>query len=166
MIRNISTIDGNSRLIVNKYGDWRKKTNFLLGGDRTGGKGVCGRFMSPARETQSMWEIRLLHGRLPCKGGGLTGIWLCKRIWVCTLCGAPQVGPNSSQTSYLLQNLYYGTCTCYWHSGPLSVEFFQFEVFAVVCVCSKCCYNIPISVGLKLWMHVLWWLVNVLLNFF
>ena len=61
----------------------------------------------------------------------LSGVWLCKRIWVCTLCGAPQVGPNSSQTSYLLQSLYCGTC--YWHSGLLSVDFFQFEVFAVVC---------------------------------
>jgi hypothetical protein len=35
--------------------------------------------------------------------------------------------PNSSQTSYLLLSLYYGTC--YWHSGLLSVEFVQFEVF-------------------------------------
>jgi hypothetical protein len=47
---------------------------FLLGGDRAGGKGVCGRLMSPAQETQSMREIRLLHGRLPRKGGGLTGM--------------------------------------------------------------------------------------------
>ena len=47
---------------------------FLLGGDRAGGKGVCGRLMSPVQETQSMWEIRLLRGRLPCKGGGLTGM--------------------------------------------------------------------------------------------
>ena len=30
--------------------------------------------MSPARETQSMREIRLLRGRLPRKGGGLTGM--------------------------------------------------------------------------------------------
>jgi hypothetical protein len=37
---------------------------FLLGGDRAGGKGMCGRFMSPALETQSMREIRLLCGRL------------------------------------------------------------------------------------------------------
>jgi hypothetical protein len=29
---------------------------FLLGGDRAGGKGMCGRFMSPALETQSMRE--------------------------------------------------------------------------------------------------------------
>jgi hypothetical protein len=43
---------------------------FLLGG----GKGVCGRLMSPAHETQSMREIRLLRGRLPRKGGGLTGM--------------------------------------------------------------------------------------------
>jgi hypothetical protein len=42
---------------------------FLLGGDRAGGKGVCGRLMSPAHETQSMREIRLLRGRLPRKGG-------------------------------------------------------------------------------------------------
>jgi hypothetical protein len=33
---------------------------FLLGGDRVGGKGVCGRLMSPAQETQSMREIRQL----------------------------------------------------------------------------------------------------------
>ena len=32
----------------------------------------CGRFMSPAWETQFMREIRLLRGRLPRKGGGLT----------------------------------------------------------------------------------------------
>jgi hypothetical protein len=42
---------------------------------------VCGRLMSPAQETQSMQEIRLLRGRLPRKGGGLTGIeggrWRC-----------------------------------------------------------------------------------------
>ena len=38
------------------------------------GKGVCGRLMSPAHETQSMREIRLLRGRLPRKGGGLTGM--------------------------------------------------------------------------------------------
>ena len=34
----------------------------------------CGRLMSPAHETQSMREIRLLCGRLPRKGGGLTGM--------------------------------------------------------------------------------------------
>jgi len=37
---------------------------------------VCGRFMSPAWETQSMQEIRLLRGRLPCKGEGLTGMFI------------------------------------------------------------------------------------------
>jgi hypothetical protein len=47
---------------------------FLLGGDRAGGKRVCGRLMSPTQETQSMREIRLLRGRLPQKGGGLTGM--------------------------------------------------------------------------------------------
>ena len=47
---------------------------FCWGGDRAGGKGVCGRLMSPAHETQSMQEIRLLRGRLPRKGGGLTGM--------------------------------------------------------------------------------------------
>ena len=46
----------------------------MLGGGRAGGKGVCGRLMSPAHETQSMREIRLLRGRLPRKGGGLTGM--------------------------------------------------------------------------------------------
>ena len=50
---------------------------FLLGGDRAGGKGVCGRLMSPAHETQSIQEIRLLRGRLPRKGGGLTGMQIC-----------------------------------------------------------------------------------------
>jgi hypothetical protein len=30
--------------------------------------------MSPAHETQSMREIRFLCGRLPRKGGGLTGM--------------------------------------------------------------------------------------------
>jgi hypothetical protein len=34
----------------------------------------CGRLMSPAHETQSMREIRLLRRRLPRKGGGLTGM--------------------------------------------------------------------------------------------
>ena len=47
---------------------------FYVGGSRAGGKGVCGRLMSPAHETQSMREIRLLRGRLPWKGGGLTGM--------------------------------------------------------------------------------------------
>ena len=44
---------------------------FFVGGDRAVGKVVCGRFMSPAWETQSMWEIRLLRWRLPRKGGGV-----------------------------------------------------------------------------------------------
>ena len=35
---------------------------------------MCGRLMSPAHETQSMREIRLLRRRLPRKGGGLTGM--------------------------------------------------------------------------------------------
>ena len=48
--------------------------DFFVGGDRAGGKGVCGRLMSPAQEAQSMREIRLLRGRLPRKGGGLTGM--------------------------------------------------------------------------------------------
>ena len=51
-----------------------EERKFFVGGDRAGGKGVCGRYMSPARETQSMREIRLLRGRLPLKGGGLTGM--------------------------------------------------------------------------------------------
>ena len=50
----------------------------MLGGGRAGGKGVCGRLMSPAHETQSMREIRLLRGRLPRKGGGLTGMYYNK----------------------------------------------------------------------------------------
>ena len=41
---------------------------------------MCGRLMSPAHETQSMWEIRLLRRRLPRKGGGLTGMLKLERI--------------------------------------------------------------------------------------
>ena len=36
----------------------------------------CGRLISPAHETQSMREIRLLRWTLPRKGGGLTGMHL------------------------------------------------------------------------------------------
>jgi hypothetical protein len=36
----------------------------------------------------------------------LSGVWLCKRIWVCTLCGAPQVGP-----SFTTEDLYM-RCLC------------------------------------------------------
>jgi hypothetical protein len=50
--------------------------DFFVGGDRPGGKGVCGRLMSPTHEIQSMREIRLLRRRLPRKGGGLTGMVL------------------------------------------------------------------------------------------
>ena len=39
-----------------------------------------GGLMSPAHETQSMREIRLLRGRLPRKGGGLTGMRHMKNI--------------------------------------------------------------------------------------
>ena len=49
------------------------------------GRRSCGRLMSPAHETQSMWEIRLLRGRLPRKGGGLTGMlctWTMKSLKV------------------------------------------------------------------------------------
>jgi hypothetical protein len=49
------------------------------------GRRSCGRLMSPAHETQSMWEIRLLRGRLPWKGGGLTGMlctWTMKSLKV------------------------------------------------------------------------------------
>jgi hypothetical protein len=46
----------------------------FVGGDRAGGKGVCGRLMSPVQETQSMREIRLLCRRLTRKGGWLTGM--------------------------------------------------------------------------------------------
>ena len=55
---------------------------FLLGGGPAGGKGVCGRLMSPAHETQSMREIRLLRGSLPRKGGGLTDI-LTGKMQIC-----------------------------------------------------------------------------------
>jgi hypothetical protein len=37
--------------------------------------------MSPAHETQSMREIRLLRGRLQRKGGGLTGMGSYIRSW-------------------------------------------------------------------------------------
>ena len=47
---------------------------------RAGGKGVCGRLMSPAHETQSMREIRLFRGRLPRKGGGLTGMIILPQV--------------------------------------------------------------------------------------
>ena len=54
------------------------------GGYRAGGKGVCGRLMSPAHETQCMREIRLLRGRLPRKEGGLTGMyWFQTRWFLC-----------------------------------------------------------------------------------
>ena len=36
----------------------------MLGGDRAGGKDVCGRLMSPAQETQSMREIPAQRGRV------------------------------------------------------------------------------------------------------
>ena len=41
---------------------------------------MCGRLISPAQETQSMREIRLLRGRLPRKGGGLTGMRLINNL--------------------------------------------------------------------------------------
>ena len=58
--------------------------DLFVGGYRAGGKGVCGRLMSPAHETQSMREKRLLRGRLPRKGGGLTGMetYRCIRLYV------------------------------------------------------------------------------------
>jgi hypothetical protein len=65
--RKILKVDGR---------DPQNREKNLLGGDRVGGKGVCGRLMSPVQETQSMREIRLLRGRLLRKGGGLTGMHL------------------------------------------------------------------------------------------
>jgi hypothetical protein len=58
----------------------------LLGGYRARGKGVCGRLMSPAHETQSMREIMLLRGRLLRKGGGLTGMggYMRYQLWIST----------------------------------------------------------------------------------
>ena len=55
--------------------------DFLLGGYRAGGEGVRGKLMSPAHETQSMREIRLLRGRLLRKGGGLTGMTVDNNIF-------------------------------------------------------------------------------------
>ncbi len=65
---------GRKILKVNGRDPQNREKILLLGGDRAGGKGVCGRLMSPTQETQSMREIRLLCGRVPCKGGGLTGM--------------------------------------------------------------------------------------------
>jgi hypothetical protein len=44
----------------------------LLGGDRAEGKGVCGRLMSPAYETQSMRENPAKKGRVNRYVIGLT----------------------------------------------------------------------------------------------
>jgi hypothetical protein len=45
---------GRKILKVDGRDPQNRENNFLLGGDRVGGKGVCGRLMSPAQETQSM----------------------------------------------------------------------------------------------------------------
>jgi hypothetical protein len=70
---------------------------FCWGGDRAGGKGVCGRLMSPAHETQSMREIRLLRGRLLRKGGGLTGMSLKQQ-------SAIDMSPHSDTLSWFRIN--------------------------------------------------------------
>jgi hypothetical protein len=45
--------------------DSQNRENIILsGGDRAGGKGVCGRLMSPAQETQSMRETPVQRGRV------------------------------------------------------------------------------------------------------
>ena len=77
---------------------------FLLGGDRGGGKGVCGRLMSPVHETQSMREIRLLRGRLPRKGGGLTGMisW-----WSVLLMELPKYPEKTTEMSQVTEKLYH-----------------------------------------------------------
>jgi hypothetical protein len=49
--------------------DSQNRENVFFVGGRS-----CGRLMSPAQETQSMREIRLLCGRLSRKWGGLTGM--------------------------------------------------------------------------------------------
>ena len=38
--------------------------DFFVGGYRAGGKGVCGRLLSPAHETQSMRETPVKRGRV------------------------------------------------------------------------------------------------------
>ena len=43
----------------------------------------CRRLMSPAQETQSMREIRLLRRRLSRKGGGLTGMLAAAILYAC-----------------------------------------------------------------------------------
>ena len=59
---------GRKILKVDGRDPQNRENKFLLGGRS------CGRLMSPAQETQSMREIRLLRGRLPRKGGGVTGM--------------------------------------------------------------------------------------------
>jgi hypothetical protein len=72
---------------------------FLLGG----GKGVCRRWMSPARETQSTREIRLLRGRLPRKGGGLTGMPL---IWTAYLWNCVCHMTNNTSTIWIFEVIF------------------------------------------------------------
>ena len=60
---------------------------------------MCGRLMSPAHETQSMREIRFLRGRLPRKGGGLTGMY---NVSVCEVQNVT-FKRNMNYTSLLIQ---------------------------------------------------------------
>ena len=43
--------------------------DFFVGGDRAGGKGVCGRLMSRVHDTQSMRENKALMRETPAKRG-------------------------------------------------------------------------------------------------
>ena len=73
--------------------------------------------MSPAHETQSMREIRLLHGRFPQKGGGLTGMnyiysnkffhnckWVSAKTGYISFLSTYSV--RQAHKSYIISNLY------------------------------------------------------------
>ena len=72
-----------------KYWSQNVGQDFIVLDFFVGGRS-CGRLMSPVQETQSMREIRLLGGRLPRKGGELTGMhWELKEpywVFLCFLC--------------------------------------------------------------------------------
>ena len=82
-----------------RKGPSKSGENFVVGGRS------CGRLMSPAQETQSMREIRLLRGRLLCKGGGLTGMLIVAQ-WLALLATNLKVSGSSligAKDIFLLQ---------------------------------------------------------------